>query len=215
MGIFEALSVQSCDESTGAFSHQSDMRPACEMWAGLMFMNSVLHACKWWQSSKRGTRLSHLANPYHMSGEAFTILGRQSYDDMICMHRLEFKRHHFFLPQKQVQLCVPLLPALFQINLSYSPQMNFSWRTCMLYSIRKLDSSIAMDVWLAHLTYLLQECCQLGLNGTISNTKRIWLSNVLLHLTQQAFYGGKTPSKCTWLYLKIQLRDANNSSLCL
>ena len=28
--IFEALSFQSCGEKTGAFSHRSDARPACE-----------------------------------------------------------------------------------------------------------------------------------------------------------------------------------------
>ena len=110
------------------------------------------------QMLQKEARLSLLANPYHMSGEGIIILGRQSYDEcweMICMHRLEFKWHHFFfLCQKLVQPCVPLLLALFQINLSLS-QMNFSWRMCMLYSIRKLDWSIVMDVWLAHLTYIL------------------------------------------------------------
>ena len=34
--IFDVSSAQSCDERTGAFSHHSDVRPAREMWAGLM-----------------------------------------------------------------------------------------------------------------------------------------------------------------------------------
>ena len=33
--FLEALSIRSCNERTGGFSHHSDARPAREMWAGL------------------------------------------------------------------------------------------------------------------------------------------------------------------------------------
>ena len=46
--IFETVSLRSCNKRTGAFSHHSDTRLACEMWASLhvcMGRNLVLHAC--------------------------------------------------------------------------------------------------------------------------------------------------------------------------
>ena len=36
LDIFEASSIQNCNKRTGAFLHHLDVRPACEMWAGLM-----------------------------------------------------------------------------------------------------------------------------------------------------------------------------------
>ena len=32
----KASSIQSCEERTRAFSHHSDARPACKIWAGIM-----------------------------------------------------------------------------------------------------------------------------------------------------------------------------------
>ena len=50
--IIEASSIQNRYERTWAFSHHSDVRPACGIWVRLTCMrNSVWHACKWWNPS--------------------------------------------------------------------------------------------------------------------------------------------------------------------
>lgn len=51
--IFEASSIQSCDERIRAFTNHSDKGPTHKIWVGLTCRNSVLHACKWWQLSKK------------------------------------------------------------------------------------------------------------------------------------------------------------------
>ena len=62
--IFEALSIQSCNESIGAFS---DVRPARKMRAGLMCAKFSAACLRMIATSKIETRSSFLANPNHIS----------------------------------------------------------------------------------------------------------------------------------------------------
>ena len=77
--IFEASSVQCCEERTGAFSHQSDTRPARELLGGLTCANSsVACLCKKATFKKRGqARSTFLPNPHRsvMCGSYFRQLG--------------------------------------------------------------------------------------------------------------------------------------------
>ena len=62
--IFEALSIQSCDERIGAFS---DVRPARKMRAGLMCAKFSAACLRMIATFTKETRSSLLANPNHIS----------------------------------------------------------------------------------------------------------------------------------------------------
>ena len=62
--IFEASSVKTCDERTGAFSHHLDERQVSEMWVGLTCANFSVGCFRIKATFKTEARSSLLTNPH-------------------------------------------------------------------------------------------------------------------------------------------------------